>query len=265
MPDIGKYAPGFPSPPTFEDPHEERDYLKGRLAAAFRIFGAKGFGKGVSGHISCRDPVEPNTFWLNAFGQSFATIRRSDLVRVDHHGNVIQAGRYRLINRAAIMIHVAVHEARPDVVCVAHAHSLYGRAFSALKIDLPILSQDACMFHNDLSTLPFEGIVLEGDEGTHIANALGQRKAILLQNHGLLTVANTVEATVFWYVSLEELSQGALASLAAVGGDLSKLSIVQDEFAQVTYKSVGLPLSGWFSAKPLFDEIAEQTHESFLA
>lgn len=107
MPDIGKYAPGFPSPPMFEDPYEERDYLKGRLAAAFRIFGAKGFGKGVSGHISCRDPVEPNTFWLNAFGQSFATIRRSDLVRVDHHGNVIQADRYRLINRAAIMIHVA--------------------------------------------------------------------------------------------------------------------------------------------------------------
>ena len=107
MPDIGKFAPGFPSPPTFDDKIKERYYLKGRLAAAFRIFGARGFGKGVSGHISCRDPVEPNTLWLNAFGQSFATIRRSDLVRVDHEGNVIEAGKYRLINRAAIMIHVA--------------------------------------------------------------------------------------------------------------------------------------------------------------
>lgn len=107
MPDIGKYAPGFPCPPTFEDPREEREYLKGRLAAAFRIFGAKGFGKGVAGHISCRDPIEPHTFWLNAFGQSYSTIRRSDLIRVDYEGNVLQAGRYRLVNRAAIMIHVA--------------------------------------------------------------------------------------------------------------------------------------------------------------
>lgn len=107
MPDIGKFAPGFPTPPTFEDPLKEREYLKGRLAAAFRIFGVRGFGKGVSGHITCRDPIDPHTFWLNPFGQSFATIRRSDLVRVDHKGNVVEAGRYRLINRAAIMIHVA--------------------------------------------------------------------------------------------------------------------------------------------------------------
>jgi hypothetical protein len=105
MPEI--FAPGFPMPPTFEDKLEEREYLKGRLAAAFRIFGARGFGKGVSGHISCRDPVEPHTLWLNPFGHSFSTIRRSDLVRVDYEGNVLQGGKYRLINRAAIMIHVA--------------------------------------------------------------------------------------------------------------------------------------------------------------
>ena len=105
MPEI--FAPGFPMPPTFDDKLEEREYLKGRLAAAFRIFGARGFGKGVSGHISCRDPVEPHTLWLNPFGHSFSTIRRSDLVRVDYEGNVLQGGKYRLINRAAIMIHVA--------------------------------------------------------------------------------------------------------------------------------------------------------------
>lgn len=101
------FSAGFPSPPKFSDPLQERYYLKGRLAAAFRIFAAKGFNKGVSGHISCRDPVEPSTLWLNPFGQSFSTIRRSDLLRVDHEGNVLEGGAYRLINRAAIMIHVA--------------------------------------------------------------------------------------------------------------------------------------------------------------
>lgn len=85
----------------------------------------------------------------------------------------------------------------------------------------------------DLATLGFEGIVLEGDEGTHIANALQQKKAVLLMNHGLLTAANTVEATVFWYVMLEELCQTTLLSLAAVGGDIKKLHIVPDEFAEM--------------------------------
>lgn len=88
-------------------------------------------------------------------------------------------------------------------------------------------------FGQDLATLGFEGIVLEGDEGTHISHALQQKKAILLFNHGLLTVANTVEGAVFWYTTLEELCQGALESLAAVGGDLTKLQQVDDKFAQV--------------------------------
>lgn len=75
--------------------------------------------------------------------------------------------------------------------------------------------------------------MLEGDEGTHIAQALKGGKAVILQNHGLLSVGQTVEAAVFWYITLEEVCQGALDSLAAVGGDLNKLSIVKDEFAQV--------------------------------
>ena len=75
--------------------------------------------------------------------------------------------------------------------------------------------------------------MLEGDEGTHIAEALGPRKAVILNNHGLLTVGDTVEAAVFWYVTLEDCCQGALASLAAVGGDLQSLTLVKDEFAKV--------------------------------
>lgn len=85
----------------------------------------------------------------------------------------------------------------------------------------------------DLATLGFEGIVLEGDEGTHIANAIDQKKAILLFNHGLLTVANTVEGAVFWYVTLDELCQTAMQSLAAVGGNADKLLKVEPEFAAV--------------------------------
>lgn len=228
---------GFPQPPKFEDKHEERDYLRGRLAAAFRIFGQKGFDEGVAGHITVRvcplipttfclfmsclplqDPVEPHTMWVNPFGQAFSHMRRSDLLRIDYDGHVLEGGPNKLVNRAAILIHSAVHKARPNVICAAHTHSIYGRTFSTLGIPLPITSQDGCAFFDDLAFYnSFEGIVLEGSEGENIAKAVGNKKAAILQNHGLITASDSVEATVFWYISLEKLCQTHLVAMAAAG------------------------------------------------
>lgn len=138
----------FPSAPTFTDKYEEREYLKGRLAAAFRIFGKHGFDEGVAGHITLRDPVDPTTFWVNPFGTAFGLINRSDLIQVDHTGVVVGGGANRLLNTAAFMIHSAVHEARPDVLCAAHSHSIYGRSFCTLGRTLDTITQDSCAFHN---------------------------------------------------------------------------------------------------------------------
>lgn len=138
----------FPGPPTFTDKYEEREYLKGRLAAAFRIFGKYGFDEGVAGHITLRDPVDPTTFWVNPFGVAFSLIKRNDLIQVDHNGHIVDGGKVRLLNTAAFMIHSAVHEARPDVMCAAHSHSIYGRSFCTLGRKLDIITQDSCSFHN---------------------------------------------------------------------------------------------------------------------
>lgn len=70
----------FPRPPKFDDKYKERDYMKGRLAAAFRIFGKYGFDEGVAGHITLRDPVQPDCFWVNPFGVAFSMINKSDLI-----------------------------------------------------------------------------------------------------------------------------------------------------------------------------------------
>ena len=144
----------FPSPPTFEDKYEEREYLKGRLTAALRIFGKLGFEEGVAGHITLRDPVDTNTFWVNPFGVSFRLMKRSDLIRVNDKGEIIDSGDVRLLNTAAYMIHHAVHDARPDVVCAAHSHSIYGRAFCALGKPLDTITQDSCAFHNVCCSRP---------------------------------------------------------------------------------------------------------------
>lgn len=136
-------------PPKFEDAYKAREYHKGRLAAAFRIFGKFGFDEGVAGHITLRDPVHPDTFWVNPFGTSFSLIKASDLIRVSEEGEVLEGGENRLLNRAAFAIHSAIHQARPDVMAAAHSHSIYGRSFCTLGRKLDTITQDACAFHND--------------------------------------------------------------------------------------------------------------------
>lgn len=131
---------------------------------------------------------------MNPFGRAFSLITKSDLILVDHSGNVIGGGENRLLNTAAYMIHSAIHEARPDVMCAAHSHSIYGRTFCSLGRKLDTLTQDACAFHNDhVLYESFNGVVLAEKEGKDIAACLGGAKAALLQNHGLLTVGGSVE------------------------------------------------------------------------
>jgi len=256
----------IPSPPTFTDKHAERAYLKGRLALAFRIFGKLGFDEGVAGHITLRDPVIPDHFWVNPFGRAFSQMRSSDLILVNSSGTVVDGGPNRLLNRAAYMIHHAVHEARPDVMCAAHSHSLYGRTFCTLGRPLDMLTQDSCAFHDDLAVYrQFKGVVLAEEEGKNIAEALGGKKAGLLQNHGLLTVGQTIEAAVFWFVSLDKCCHSQLMAEAAGAGSGKGGPIeIESEDAASTYKSVGTPFAGWFSALPMFDVMMEQVGDAYL-
>lgn len=248
----------FTEPPVFTDKHEEREYLKGRLALAFRIFGRNGYDEGVAGHITLRDPVKPDHFWVNPFGTPFRYIKKSDLLLVDHDGNVIDGGKNRLLNVAAYMIHAAIHAARPDVICAAHCHSIYGRTFSTLGREIDISTQDSCVFYKDHAVYKsFKGVVLAREEGYNIARAIGSKKAVILQNHGLLTVSSTVEGAIYNFVTLENLCRTQLLADAACAGWGGKPILLDEEDAEFTYKSLGNPHAVWFSGLPAF-EIAER-------
>lgn len=258
-------AQRFPSPPKFTDKYEEREYLKGRLALAFRIFGKNGFDEGVAGHITLRDPVLPDHFWVNPFGLAFSLIKKSDLILVNHDGKVVDGGPNRLLNVAAYMIHAAVHKARPDVMCAAHSHSIYGRSFCTLGRPIDIITQDSCAFYNDLAVYnSFKGVVLAKEEGENIAKAIGNKKACLLQNHGLLTTGQTIEAAVFWFCSLEKCCHAQLMADAAAGGRGGATIKIEEEDAAFTYKTVGTPRAGWFNAMPLFDVMAREVGDEYL-
>ncbi|EFQ27792.1 class II Aldolase and Adducin domain-containing protein [Colletotrichum graminicola] len=250
----------FTMPQKFDNPYKQRQHLKERLALGFRIFAKNGFDAGVAGHITARDPVEPDTFWLNPFGVAWPLLKASDLIRVNAEGKVVDGGPVKLLNTAAYMIHHAIHEARPDIICVAHSHSLYGQAFSSLGRNLDIISQDTCAFYNDVVLFDsFGGIVLGKEEGLRIAAALGGKKAAILQNHGLVTCGKSVESCVYWFLSLERCCHQQLLADAAAGGRGHETTKVDQEDAEFTYKSIGSELAGWFSGKPAFDMME---HES---
>ncbi|KAF2650921.1 hypothetical protein K491DRAFT_782258 [Lophiostoma macrostomum CBS 122681] len=256
----------IPTPPTFTSQDAERTYLKGRLALAFRIFGKLGFDEGVAGHITLRDPILRDHFWVNPLGRAFSQMRSSDLILVNSKAEVVDGGPNRLLNRAAYMIHHAVHVARPDVNCAAHSHSLYGRSFCTLGRPIDMLTQDACAFYNHLGVhRQFKGVVLVEEEGRNIAAALGNNKACLLQNHGILSVGQSVEAAVFWFVSLDKCCHAQLLAEAAGAGSGRGMPIqIEDKDAEFTFKSVGTPNVGWFSAQPMFDIMEEEVGNAHL-
>ena len=202
-------------PPTFDSIDAERRHRKERLAGALRIFGKLGFSEGVAGHITARDPELLDHFWVNPFGMNFRHIKASDLILVNHEGQVVEG--LRPVNRAAFVIHAAVHAARPDVIAAAHAHSIYGKAFSSLGRTLDPITQDACIFFED-HVLVREGggrIVLDEESGRILAKGLGDKKAAIHQNHGLFTVGQSVDEAAWWFITMERTCQAQLLAEAA--------------------------------------------------
>lgn len=143
---------------------------------------------------------------MNPLGVDFNIINKSDLLRVDHNGNVLDHGpKSKLLNKAAFLIHGAIHAAKPDVICAAHTHSVHGRAYCSLGKPLEMISLESCLFFEDQVLFEGKGVVLAEDEGCDIAEALGEKKAALLRNHGLLTVGQSIEEAVFWFYTLDKV------------------------------------------------------------
>lgn len=244
--------PKIPQMPVFESPEQERLHRKQRLAAAFRLFSKFGFDEGVAGHITARDPEKLDHFWVNPFGVDFSQIRVSDLVLVNHKGEVVEGDMP--VNGAAFAIHSQVHAARPDCVAAAHAHSMYGKSWSALGRLLDPITQDACAFYEDHSIFDdFTGVVLDIEEGRRIGQALGNSKAVILQNHGLLTVGKTVDEAAWWFITMERSCHAQLLAEAA-----GEPHFISPESARLTGQQVGSTLAGWFQFQPLYARIVKE-------
>ncbi|PWR18271.1 class II aldolase/adducin family protein [Zavarzinia compransoris] len=184
------------------------------LAVALRLFARHGFDLGLAGHITARDPEYADHFWVNPLAVHFGRVRVSDLLLVNSEGRVVVGERP--VNVSGFLIHSAVHEARPDVIGAAHAHSPNGKALSATGRLLAPITEDACAFYDDHALYDdFRGVVLDTAEGVNITAALGRHKAVILKNHGLLTAGPSVAAAAGWFIALDEAARIQLRAEAA--------------------------------------------------
>ena len=163
------------------------------LAACYRLVHHYGMDDLVYNHISARVPGEEGHFLINAYGMMYDEITASSLVKIDFDGKVVQdSGTGYGINHAGFVIHSAVHEARPEVNCVLHTHTLHGTAVSAQKNGLLALSQHATFPLSSVAYHDYEGVALRDDEKPRLVRDLGTANHLILRNHGLLTCGRTV-------------------------------------------------------------------------
>lgn len=157
-----------------------------QLAACYRLVDDSGWTSVVYNHITLRIPGT-DEFLINPFGLRYDEIRASDLIRIDIDGNRKSESPWP-VNAAGYQIHSTIHKARPDLHCVLHTHEPVSQALAATNAAAIPVTQEGCQFHERVGYHDFEGIVLDGDEGPRIVEALGPvNHTLVLRNHGLIT------------------------------------------------------------------------------
>jgi ribulose-5-phosphate 4-epimerase/fuculose-1-phosphate aldolase len=213
---------------TFDE-QQRRD-----LAAAYRLVALFGWDDLTSTHISARMERE-ECFLLNSRDRLFEEITASSLVAVNYEGEVVDVvdGQDAVVNKAGFVIHSAIHAARPEVGCVMHTHTPAGIAIGSMACGLLPISQHAMRFYNAIGTHNYEGIALDLDERQRLVADLGGHEAMILQNHGLLTVGRTVAEAFSAMYYLEKACRIQLAAMQA-GSPLNipEASVCEHTFTQ---------------------------------
>ena len=216
-------APDQQSPRRAPDGYSAEEWaVRCDLAAAYRLCALYGWTDLNNTHISARVPGTEGEFLLNPFGLFFEEITASSLIRVDRHGNVT-GGSEHGVNKAGFIIHGAIHTSHPHLHYVMHTHSRHGVAVSMQKHGLLPSSQKALTIMGWVGYHDFEGTAIEAGERPRIVRDLGDRRLLILRNHGLLSVGETMGEAFVWIYRLETACRHQVDALAG-GAEMQPIS-----------------------------------------
>jgi len=213
------------------------------LAACYRLIAMHGWADLVFTHITAKIPGAENQFLINPYGMLFDEITASSLVKIDLAGNKLDAGNPYPINPAGFVIHSAIHAARSDAKCVLHVHTANGIAVSAQKSGVLPISQQSIFVLSSLAYHNYEGVALNDDEKPRLVGDMGEKNFLMLRNHGLLTVGETI-ADAFLFMYLFETTCNIQIKAQAGSGELIPVSQAIIDGAQKQAKTVTKGLGG---------------------
>lgn len=192
--------------------------LRCDLAACYRLVALYGWTDLVFTHISARLPGDGHHFLINPYGMLFEEITASSLIAVDQEGNQLSESPFK-VNKAGFVIHSAIHAARDDAHCVLHTHTRAGVAVSAQKAGVLPISQQSTFVLASLGYHDYEGVALRDDEKPRLQADLGKASFLMLRNHGLLAVGNSIADAFLGMYLFETTCQIQIAAQA--GGELT--------------------------------------------
>jgi ribulose-5-phosphate 4-epimerase/fuculose-1-phosphate aldolase len=200
----------LPTPDATPVPQSEQA-LRTQLAACYRIFDYLGWGELIFNHITVKIPGDTEQFLINPYGLLYSEVKASNLVKVDIHGKLLEDTPYR-VNPAGMLIHSAIHAARPDVNCIAHTHTTAGMTVACQRDGLRIDNFYSVLMYNRVAYHDFEGItVLEGEKKRLVKN-LGNKDFAILRNHGLLTCGGDIPSA---FLNMWNLQRACEVQVAA--------------------------------------------------
>ncbi|HTH61610.1 MAG TPA: class II aldolase/adducin family protein [Paraburkholderia sp.] len=245
---IGVQSFASRSLPVFETKDAERTHVLQRLAASCRIFGRRGYSEGLLGHITARDPEWPDHFWVNPVGVPLHRVRVSDLVQVNHQGQIVRGSG--MVNPVGLLLHTAVHQARPDVMAVCHTHALHASTWAAFERLLDPITQDACVFFEQQALILEPRVVRDRDTAIRFAAAFGDKRVAIHAGHGIFTTGQTVDEAAWWFVLMNRCCEAQL--MADACGVPTQWS---SDDARWLASVLGSPQFGWLSFQTLWDDI----------
>lgn len=184
-----------------------------QLAAAYRVFDHLGWSEMIYNHITLKVPGEDHSFLINPFGLHFSEVKASNLVKIDIDGNKLDDSPYP-VNRAGFVQHAVFHRHLPDVHCIMHTHTTAGMAVSSLEGGLQPINFYACNFAGQIAYHDFEGVTVRDEEGARLVANLGDKRMLLLRNHGIVAMGRTLPEAFIKHWSLQRACEIQLATLS---------------------------------------------------
>ncbi len=184
-----------------------------QLAAAYRVFDMLGWSEMIYNHITLKVPGEDHSFLINPFGLHFSEVKASNLVKIDIDGNKLDDSPYP-VNRAGFVQHAVFHRNLPDVHCIMHTHTTAGMAVSSLEGGLQPINFYACNFAGQIAYHDFEGVTVRDEEGERLVANLGDKRMLLLRNHGIVAMGRTLPEAFIKHWSLQRACEIQLATLS---------------------------------------------------